>query len=113
MRALSVLAVLLTLTACDSSSGVVEADSEVTVAYEGRLQDGRVFDSSERATFSLRNVIPGFRKGMLGMAVGETRTFSIPPEEGYGDEPQRDRAGNVVIPANSTLIFEVTLLDLE
>ena len=104
MRTLSLLAVLLALAACDSSSDVAEANSSVTVAYEGRLENGSVFDRNDRATFSLRDVIPGFRDGIIGMVVGETRTFSIPPDQGYGSVP---RPG---IPANSTLIFDVTLL---
>ena len=109
MRAFVLLALCLTLAACDSSEpGVVEADSTVTVAYEGRLEDDRVFDSSQRATFSLRNVIPGFRDGMIGMAVGETRTFTIPPDQAYGANPPPGS----IIPPNAALVFEVTLLEL-
>ena len=108
MRTLSLFAALLLVAGCDSSSGVAEADSMVTVAYEGRLEDGTVFDRSDRATFSLVRTIPGFRDGVVGMAVGETRTFSIPPEEAYGANPPRGS----IIPPNATLIFEVTLLDI-
>ena len=107
MRALPLIALLFALAACDSSSDVADAGSTVTVAYVGRLADGTVFDQSTRATFSLRDVIPGFRRGVVGMTVGETRTITVPPEEGYGSVP---RPG---IPANSTLVFEVTLLDVE
>lgn len=110
MRAPAALLVLLAflITACDSSDSedVAEADSVVTVAYEGRLEDGTVFDQNDRATFSLQRVIPGFRDGVVGMRVGETRTFSVPPEEGYGSQ----QVGS--IPPNSTLIFEVTLLEV-
>ncbi len=112
MRTLSLFAVLLALAACDSSSGVAEAESRVIVAYEGRLEDGTVFDQNDRALLFLPNVIPGFRNGVVGMAIGETRTFTVPPELGYGDEDQVDRDDNVVIPGGSTLIFEVTLLDI-
>ena len=109
MRALAAFVLLLAVAGCDSSDpGVVEADSTVTVAYEGRLEDGRVFDSNQRATFSLRNVIPGFRDGMIGMAVGETRTFTIPPDQAYGANPPPGS----IIPPNAALVFEVTLLEL-
>ena len=109
MRPLALAVLLLVAAGCDSSSGVAEADSTVTVAYEGRLEDGRVFDRSDRATFSLRRVVPGFRDGVVGMAVGETRTFSIPPEDAYGANPPQGS----IIPPNATLIFEVTLLDVQ
>lgn len=104
---------ILTLAACDSGEGdddpqVAQANSTVTVAYEGRLEDGTVFDESEGATFSLLNVIPGFRDGVVGMRVGETRTFSVAPEDGYGANPPEGSS----IPPNATLIFEVTLLDV-
>lgn len=109
MRSLSLALLALLLTACDSSSSTVEADSTVTVAYEGRLENGRVFDSSPGATFSLRNVIPGFRAGLIGMAVGETKTFEIPPEQAYGSTPPQGS----IIPPNATLIFEVTVLAID
>lgn len=108
LLALSLIA-LLSLAACDSNDGddgVAGTSSTVTVAYEGRLEDGTVFDQSESATFSLTRVIPGFREGIVGMRVGETKTFSVAPEDGYGQNPPP----NSGIPPNATLIFEVTLL---
>ena len=115
MRSLFTLALLalLPLAACDSDdeSDVAEAGSTVTVAYEGRLVDGTIFDRRDRATFSLDEVIPGFRDGIIGMRVGESKTLTIPPEEAYGEEGATNpRTGEVIIPPNATLIFEVTLL---
>jgi FKBP-type peptidyl-prolyl cis-trans isomerase len=111
MRRLALLCLLtLTVTACDSGPSAVEADSFVLVAYEGRLEDGTVFDQSAGAQFSLQGVVPGFRNGMIGMVIGETRTFDVPPEEGYG-EAGVVRDGEVIIPPNATLTFEVTLID--
>ena len=112
MRPLRPLLLLLlcALAACDSDtdSDVARADSTVTVSYVGRLEDGTVFDRSSRATFSLRQVIPGFRDAIVGMRVGESKTFSIPPEEAYGDNPPE----NSGIPPGATLVFDVTLLDV-
>lgn len=108
MRVSLLLLSVLFLSACDSSeSGVVEADSNVTVAYEGRLTDGTVFDSSERATFNVSGLITGFQEGIIGMVEGEMRTFEIAPEDGYG-------AAGIpgVIPPNATLIFDVTLISI-
>lgn len=96
----------LALGACGPSERVATATSTVTVAYEGRLENGTVFDRSARATFALRDVVPGFRAGVVGMRVGETKTFPVPPEQGYGHAPPPGSG----IPPGATLLFEVTLL---
>ncbi|WP_420456004.1 FKBP-type peptidyl-prolyl cis-trans isomerase [Rubrivirga sp.] len=96
--------------ACDSGgSGLVEADSTVTIAYEGRLADGTVFSASPGYRSDIRGFIPGFQAGLLGMAVGETKTFDIPPDQAYGANPPQGSG----IPPNATLTFEVTVLDIE
>ena len=114
----ALLAAALVLAACggDSAdpgveagaSGVAEPTSTVTVAYEGRLSDGTVFDQSDRVTFSLLQVIPGFQSGIAGMRVGESKTLVIPPDEGYGASPP---PGSGISPTD-TLTFDVTLLGL-
>ncbi len=83
---------------------------KVSVHYEGRLISGSVFDSSiqrgQPAEFGLNQVIPGWTEGLQLMQVGAKFRFFIPPELAYG-------AGGVQgIPPNSTLIFEVELLDI-
>jgi FKBP-type peptidyl-prolyl cis-trans isomerase len=82
--------------------------SEVTVHYEGRLIDGKVFDSSyarnEPATFPLSGVIYGWQEGVPLMRVGEVFEFAIPAALGYGDRDLGD------IPPNSALLFKVELL---
>ncbi len=61
----------------------------VRVHYRGSLTDGTEFDSSfdgDPLEFTLGEgmVIPGFENAIIGMTVGETKTVSIPPDEGYG-----------------------------
>lgn len=90
-----------------------EAGDTLTVHYVGTLTDGKVFDSSrDRNTpFSFilgtGEVIRGWDEGMSGMKVGGTRILIIAPDYGYGAQV----AGP--IPANSTIIFEVELLDVK
>lgn len=66
----------------------------VKVAYQGTLEDGSVFDSSdedEPLAFVLGEdtVLPGFEKAVLGMEIGEQKTVRIPPEEGFGIHQER------------------------
>lgn len=82
-------------------------DDQVECDYEGTLIDGSKFDSSidrgQPATFPLRGVIKGWQEAIPLMSVGSKWKIFIPAELGYGAQ---DRPG---IPANSVLIFEVTL----
>ena len=86
----------------------------VVVHYTGWLIDGTKFDSSldrgEPFEFQIGvgQVIQGWDQGVATMKVGGKRKLTIPPELAYGD---RD-VGDGLIPANSTLVFEVELLDL-
>ncbi|NMC74228.1 MAG: peptidylprolyl isomerase [Geobacteraceae bacterium] len=66
-----------------------KANDRVKVHYKGFLRDGTVFDSSlgkEPFVFVIGegSVIPGFEKGIVGMCAGDTKTITLPPEEGYG-----------------------------
>lgn len=90
----------------------------VTANYTGMLEDGTVFDTSiGRAPFSFPlgqgMVIQGWEKGIEGMKVGGKRRLIISSQLGYGSVDMKDRAGNIIIPANSTLIFDVELLDVK
>ena len=87
---------------------------DVVVNYKGTLVNGNVFDSSydrgEPFTFTLGQgqVIEGWDKGVLGMKVGEKRKLTIPHEMAYGE-----RGAGSNIPPNSTLVFEVELLEVK
>ncbi len=87
--------------------------SRITVHYTGWLIDGTKFDSSvdrgQKFTTELskRRLIAGWIEGIAGMKVGGKRKITIPPELGYGSQP------NGSIPANSTLVFEVELFEVK
>ena len=95
----------------EGTGTVAEKGNDITVHYTGYLTDGTKFDSSlDRRqpltiTLGVGQVIRGWDEGFGGMKEGGKRKLTIPPEMGYGS-----RAVGGVIPANSTLIFEVELL---
>jgi FKBP-type peptidyl-prolyl cis-trans isomerase FkpA len=126
----------LTLSACSSSTApsvdvrfstqdlvvgsgpVAQNGDDLAVHYTGWIYDpnasgnkGLQFDSSvgsDPFEFRLgaREVIEGWDRGIPGMTPGGTRRLVIPPDLGYGSTPVGP------IPANSTLVFEVTLLSI-
>ncbi len=87
------------------------AQSAVTVHYRGTTLDGQEFDSSYKrgqpATFPLNRVIPGWTEGVQLMAKGAHYKFFIPADLAYGARG----AGRAIEP-NSTLIFDIELLDI-
>lgn len=92
----------------------------VSVLYIGKLTNGNVFDSSAAHgnkplafTLGQQGLIAGFQIGVNGMKVGGERVMSIPPELGYGTQAVTDASGTVIIPANSTLLFDVKLVGVK
>ena len=87
------------------------ANDKVKCHYHGTLINGTVFDSSvqrgEPATFGVSQVIPGWIEALQLMPVGSKWRLFIPSNLAYGEHG----AGDVIEP-NSTLIFDVELLDI-
>ena len=96
------------------TGAVAQSGQHVKVDYTGWLTNGKKFDSSvgtgKPFDFKLgaRQVIKGWDEGVAGMKVGGKRQLRIPPDLAYG---QKGYPG--VIPANSTLIFDVQLVDVK
>lgn len=100
---------LQTIDTTQGSGKEVKAGDTVTVDYTGALAStGVVFESSkdsgQTATFPLDQVIKGWTEGIPGMKEGGTRRLLIPAALAYGAQ------GNATIPANSDLVFDVTLI---
>lgn len=93
-------------------SGPTPTDSDtVVVNYKGSLINGTEFDNSytrgEPLSFRLDGVIPGWTEGLKHIKKGGKIKLVIPPDLAYG------KTGVPGIPANSTLVFQVELLDVK
>jgi FKBP-type peptidyl-prolyl cis-trans isomerase FkpA len=83
-------------------------DDVALVNYVGRLSNGTVFDQSQQPTpMPVAGVVPGFAQGLKQMSKGGKYRLTIPPQFGYGAKASGP------IPANSTLVFDVELLDFK
>jgi len=95
------------------TGAAVKSGDSISINYTGTLQDGTKFDSSyDRGTpfetqIGVGSVIKGWDLGVVGMKIGGKRRLTIPPELGYGAQGQGQ------IPPNSTLIFEVELMEIK
>lgn len=99
----------------EGTGAIAKNGDTVSVHYVGTLENGTKFDSSvDRGTpfefhLGAGQVIPGWDIGVEGMKIGEVRKLTIPSDLAYGSAG----AGNGVIPANATLIFQVELLGIK
>jgi len=105
----------------------VVSGKTVTVRYAGYLYDGTranfkgaKFDDNLGTSDTPLSVnvggsgtITGFNTGIIGMQVGGTRTVIIPPSLGYADKAQAAGKYGIGIPANSTLVFDITLVSIQ
>ncbi len=95
-----------------TGSGKTPEDSDtVVVNYTGKLIDGTEFDNSykrgEPASFQLDGVIPGWTEGLKYIKKGGKIKLVVPADLAYG------KNGYPHIPINSTLVFDVELLDIK
>ena len=101
----------------------VQSGRAALVQYTGWLYDekapdnkGKQFDASTTRgglpfgfIVGVGKVIKGWDQGVLGMKVGGKRTLVVPPQMGYGDKD----VGNGLIPPNSTLLFDIELVEVK
>ena len=99
------------------TGAVVNSGNRATVIYTGWLYDtgrpdgkGAQFDTGAGFTFVVGagQVIAGWDRGVPGMRVGGQRRLIIPPELAYGN-----RSPSAAIPANATLVFDITLTGVQ
>lgn len=93
----------------EGSGDIVGPDSIPLVHYTGKLLDGSTFSSSRESNnpiaLPIKQTIPGFSEGLVGMKKGEKRTLYIHPELAYGVSGH--------LPPNSLLIFEVEIMETD
>ncbi|MBL0358866.1 MAG: FKBP-type peptidyl-prolyl cis-trans isomerase [Chitinophagaceae bacterium] len=94
----------------DGSGITANTCSNVRVSYEGKLTNDNTFTSAEELnnpqTYTLNQLIPGWQLGLQLIKKGGKIKLYLPPSLGYGS----NTAGT--IPANSILIFEISLVDV-
>lgn len=97
------------------SGATAQSCQLAAVNYVGKLTNDSIFDQHDNygVVPGSGRLIPGFEQGVVGMKVGGTRRLIIPPTLGYGSQPAVDNQGNVVIPGNSTIIFDLELIALD
>ena len=87
--------------------------SGIVINYAGTLTNGNTFDSQTGAIFTLGSLIEGWKLGIPLIKKGGRIRLYIPPTLGYGSENVKDQTGAIIIPANSILIFDITLTDVK
>jgi peptidylprolyl isomerase len=91
-----------------------QVGQDVTIHYTGTLLDGKKFDSSKdrntpyKFTIGMGQTLLGWDEGVISMKVGGKRKLIVPPELAYGSTGVR-----TVIPPNTTVVFEIELLDVK
>jgi FKBP-type peptidyl-prolyl cis-trans isomerase len=106
-------------TTITTESRVAEAGDIIVINYSGKLENGTEFDSSYKRgqplvfQVGLGQVIAGWDEGLIGVKKGDKKTLNISADKAYGDQEIKDpQTGKVVIPANSTLIFDVEVVEV-
>ena len=100
-----------------NGNAVANLCTSITAEYQAEFFEGQVIDSTatgKTATFLLGEVIPGWQKGISLVKGGGDINLYIPPSLGYGSQNVTDpNTGEVVIPRNSYLVFEVHVSSIQ
>src|SRR5207302_10887753 len=90
----------------------------IATHYDAFLADGTKFDSSrdlaQPLVFApgLGGLIDGLEQGVIGMHGGGKRRLIIPPGLAFGSEAKRDANGQVIVPGNSTLVYDIEIIQV-
>lgn len=90
---------------------VAGLDSLIQVEYDAMVQGGDTFltDATLQEPTILGSLIEGWVEGLEGMKVGGVRKLTVPPSKAFGSREVVDDSLNLLVPANSTVIFDIEL----
>ncbi len=97
---------------------IAEIGDVIIINYSGKFTNGTEFDSSYKRgqpfvfNVGVGQVIKGWDEGLMGAKRGDKKTLTITPDKGYGTEDVKGQDGKIVIPKNSTLIFDVEVVEV-
>ena len=99
------------------NGGLVDWCRAVAIHYDAYLLDGTKFDSSSVVgpllfTPGVGDLIDGLEQGVVGMRIPGKRRVIIPPTLGFGSEPRTNESGQIVVPANSTVVYDVQVISI-
>lgn len=77
-----------------------------------RLESSRDVDNPVIFTPGLGDLIDGFEQGVIGMRAGAKRRLIVPSNLAYGNQERRNSAGAIIVPANSTLVYDIEVLQV-
>ncbi len=89
--------------------------SYVSVRYVGKYFNGQIFDQTagnSSTSFELKELIAGWHRGLPQIGVGGKITLYIPPSLAYGPDAIYNQ-GVLIIPANSYMVFDIELLNIQ
>ncbi len=89
----------------------VSDNAIIDVSYKGTFLDGEEFDAGTLSKYPLSKLIEAWRVGLPKLQKGSKAIFYCPSQMCYGSTPRYDNNGNVTIPGNSILIFEITVVN--
>lgn len=93
-----------------------DACTAIAAFFKGSFFNGQTFDSTSTQPFifNLYQMIPGWQQSLGRVGKGGSITLYIPPSLAYGaKDVTNPSTGQVVIPANSYLVFQVSIADLQ
>jgi len=96
----------------------VEWCQTVSIHYDGYLLDGTLIESSRPALGSItfrpgtRGLIDGIEQGVIGVRLGGTRRLIIPPGLAFGAQARLNAAGQVIVPPNSTVVYDIEVVEI-
>jgi FKBP-type peptidyl-prolyl cis-trans isomerase 2 len=112
VKSILFVAAIVIIAGCIGQASTVSAvatGDTVSVYYRLSVNGTEIQSNYGQQPFSftvgLGQVIPGFDKAVLGMAVGQEKTFTVSPEEGYGTSGSNPLAGK-------TLVFTVKIASI-